>query len=152
MRAVAPIPGNNTFGVTAPNSIRDSVRLLDLIEEGHDRAVRRAIPLFLGKDAIGEAIIEDLAAMPHMLIAGGRSADCYLQADARVGVEELEKLLAKRNFKSTGYRTPDVKQKLVNHNADRTEFELEPGPVAPREGAMSPAQPPPPRGPTRHPP
>jgi len=70
VRVVAPIPGKNTIGVEVPNSIRDSVRLLDLIEEGQDRIARRAIPLFLGKDAMGELIIEDLAAMPHMLIAG----------------------------------------------------------------------------------
>lgn len=74
---------------------------------------------------------------PHMLIAGGRSADCYLQADAKVGVEELEKLLAKRNFKLIGYRTPDVKQKLANHNADRTEFEMDPGTVDPREACIA---------------
>ena len=70
VRVVAPIPGKNTIGVEVPNTIRDSVRLLDLIEEGHDRIARRAMPLFLGKDAMGEPIIEDLAAMPHMLIAG----------------------------------------------------------------------------------
>ncbi len=70
VRVVAPIPGKNTIGVEVPNTIRDSVRLLDLIEEGHDRVARRAMPLFLGKDAMGEPIIEDLAAMPHMLIAG----------------------------------------------------------------------------------
>ena len=70
VRVVAPIPGKDTIGVEVPNTIRDSVRLLDLIEEGQDRVGRRAIPLFLGKDAMGEPIIEDLAGMPHMLIAG----------------------------------------------------------------------------------
>lgn len=70
VRIVAPIPGKDTIGVEVPNTIRDAVRLRDLIEEGQDRVGRRAIPLFLGKDALGEAIIEDLAAMPHMLIAG----------------------------------------------------------------------------------
>jgi S-DNA-T family DNA segregation ATPase FtsK/SpoIIIE len=56
--------------VVAPIPIRDSVRLLDLLEEAGDRAARRALPLFLGKDGIGEPIVEDLAEMPHMLIAG----------------------------------------------------------------------------------
>ncbi|MDB5814248.1 MAG: thiamine pyrophosphate protein central region [Rhodocyclales bacterium] len=74
---------------------------------------------------------------PHLLIAGGKSADCYVQSDARVGVEELEKLLAKRNHKSIGYRTPDVKQKLVNHSADRTEFEMDPGTLDPREACLA---------------
>ncbi len=70
VRIVAPIPGKNTVGVEVPNTIRDSVRLLDLLEEAGDRAVGRAIPLFLGKDGMGEPIVEDLAEMPHMLIAG----------------------------------------------------------------------------------
>ncbi|MBL9086744.1 MAG: DNA translocase FtsK, partial [Planctomycetia bacterium] len=70
VRIVAPIPGKDTIGVEVPNTIRDAVKLRDLIEEGQDRIGRRAIPLFLGKDALGEPIIEDMAAMPHMLIAG----------------------------------------------------------------------------------
>jgi len=73
---------------------------------------------------------------PHLMMGGGRAADCYLQSDARIGVEELEKLLAGRGVKGPGYRTPDVKAKLVNHNADRTEFQIEPGKVDPREACI----------------
>ena len=73
---------------------------------------------------------------PHMLMGGDKAADCYLQSDAKLGVEELEKLLAKRNVKNVGYRTPDVKSKLVNHQADKTEFEMDPGTVDPREAVM----------------
>ena len=57
----------------------------------------------------------------HLMMGGGRVADAYVQSDAKIGVEELEKLLAARGVKGTGYRTPDVKSKLVNHNADRTD-------------------------------
>jgi acetolactate synthase-1/2/3 large subunit len=74
---------------------------------------------------------------PHLMMGGGRAADCYLQADARIGVEELEKLLAGRGVKLTGYRTPDVKSQLVNHHADRTEFEMDPGTVDPREAVIA---------------
>jgi len=70
VRIVAPIPGKDTIGVEVPNTIRDAVRLRDVIDEGQDRIGRRAIPLFLGRDALGDLIIEDMAAMPHMLIAG----------------------------------------------------------------------------------
>ena len=70
---------------------------------------------------------------PHLMLSGGRAADCYVQSDARIGVEELEKLLASRGAKSVGYRTPDVKAMLVGHNADRTEFEIEPDTTDPRE-------------------
>ncbi len=72
----------------------------------------------------------------HLMMGGGRAADAYVQTDARIGVEELEKVLAGRGVKNTGYRTPDVKSKLVNHNADRTEFQIEPGTVDPREAVI----------------
>jgi acetolactate synthase I/II/III large subunit len=72
----------------------------------------------------------------HLMMGGARFADVYVQADAKIGVEELEKVLAARGVKGTGYRTPDVKAQLVNHNADRTEFEIEPGTVDPREACI----------------
>ncbi len=73
----------------------------------------------------------------HLMMGNARFADAYVQADAKIGVEEMEKLLAARGVKGTGYRTPDVKSKLVNHNADRTEFEIEPGTVDPREAVIA---------------
>ncbi len=70
---------------------------------------------------------------PHVMMGGGRSADLYLQSDARTGVEALESLLAQRSVKSTGYRTAEVKKRLVGHFDDRTEFLIEPGSIDPRE-------------------
>ena len=84
-----------------------------------------------------EARFVHIDSQPHLMMGGGRAADCYLQSDARIGVEELEKLLASRGVKLTGYRTPDVKAKLVNHQADRTEFEMDPGTVDPREVVLA---------------
>jgi thiamine pyrophosphate-dependent acetolactate synthase large subunit-like protein len=84
-----------------------------------------------------EARYVHIDSQPHLMMGGGRAADCYLQSDARIGVEELEKLLASRGVKLTGYRTPDVKAQLVNHNADRTEFEMDPGTVDPREAVIA---------------
>ena len=60
-----------------------------------------------------------LDAKPHVMMSGGRSADCYVQTDARAGVEALESVLAQRSFKQTGYRTPDVKKQLARHFEDR---------------------------------
>ena len=74
-----------------------------------------------------------LDAKPHVMMSGGRSADCYLQTDARAGVEALESVLAKRSVKMTGYRTPEVKKQLAHNFDDRTEFPIEPGSVDPRE-------------------
>ncbi|MGH9257040.1 MAG: thiamine pyrophosphate-binding protein, partial [Vicinamibacterales bacterium] len=46
-----------------------------------------------------EARYIHIDSQPHLMMGGGRAADCYLQADARIGVEELEKLLAKRDVR-----------------------------------------------------
>ena len=70
---------------------------------------------------------------PHVMMSGGRAAECYVQSDARAGVEALESLLAKRAFKQTGYRTGEVRERLANAWEDRTKYTIEPGYVDPRE-------------------
>jgi len=78
-----------------------------------------------------------LDAKPHVMMSGGRSADCYVQTDARAGVEALESVLAQRSFKQAGYRTPDVKKQLARHFEDRTEFPIDAGSVDPREVCLA---------------
>jgi len=70
---------------------------------------------------------------PHVMMSGGRAAECYVQSDARAGVEALEALLAKRSFKQTGYRTGEVRERLANAWDDPRKYEIEPGNVDPRE-------------------
>ena len=72
-------------------------------------------------------------AKPHVMMSGGRAAECYLQSDARAGVEALEALLAKRAFKQTGYRTGEVRERLANAWDDPRKYTIEPGSVDPRE-------------------
>ncbi len=70
VRVVAPIPGKNTVGIEVPNLNKGRVRLKELILAAQDKIAKMALPLYLGKDASGDALVADLAAMPHMLIAG----------------------------------------------------------------------------------
>jgi S-DNA-T family DNA segregation ATPase FtsK/SpoIIIE len=70
VRIVAPVPGKNTVGIEAPNAQKEKVRLKELMQAAPDATQRMTIPLYLGKDASGEPLITDLAAMPHCLIAG----------------------------------------------------------------------------------
>jgi S-DNA-T family DNA segregation ATPase FtsK/SpoIIIE len=70
VRVVAPLPGKHTIGIEVPNSQRETVRLKDLILRGGSQISRMHIPLFLGKSSSGEALVSDLASMPHLLIAG----------------------------------------------------------------------------------
>ena len=70
VRIVAPIPGKNTVGIEVPNENRQLVRLREVIEETNGRAKRMKIPIYLGKDVAGNPMVVDLAALPHLLIAG----------------------------------------------------------------------------------
>lgn len=70
VRIVAPIPGKSTVGIEVPNEQKEKVRLKELMQLAPEAMRKQVIPLFLGKDASGEPLITDLAAMPHCLIAG----------------------------------------------------------------------------------
>jgi len=74
---------------------------------------------------------------PHLIMGKGRAAECYLQADARAGVEALGAALAKRSVKNVGYRTSEVKKQLAGKHVDRTEFPLDPNTVDPREVCLT---------------
>jgi S-DNA-T family DNA segregation ATPase FtsK/SpoIIIE len=70
VRIVAPIPGKSTIGIEVPNAKRRTVRISELVtQKAYDKDYM-ALPLFLGMDAEGKSIVEDLARAPHMLIAG----------------------------------------------------------------------------------
>jgi S-DNA-T family DNA segregation ATPase FtsK/SpoIIIE len=70
VRVVAPIPGKNTVGIEIPNEHRAVVRLKEVLLTASSQCGRMKIPLFLGKDTEGRPLVQDLAEMPHLLIAG----------------------------------------------------------------------------------
>jgi len=70
VRVVAPLPGKHTIGVEVPNSEKEKVRMKDMMRLAGNKPNGMAIPLFLGKDSAGEALVSDLTSMPHLLIAG----------------------------------------------------------------------------------
>lgn len=70
IRVVAPISGKNTVGIEVPNADKVPVRLKELMTLAGKKASEMGLPLFLGKDASGSALVADLTKMPHMLIAG----------------------------------------------------------------------------------
>jgi DNA segregation ATPase FtsK/SpoIIIE, S-DNA-T family len=53
-----------------PNLDKEKVRLKELMTMAGNHWQKMALPLFLGKDASGHALVGDLANMPHLLIAG----------------------------------------------------------------------------------
>jgi len=69
IRIVPNMVGRDTVGIEVPNAEKEKVRLKELMSIG-DKASGMNLPMFLGKDASGEPLIEDLTSLPHMLIAG----------------------------------------------------------------------------------
>jgi S-DNA-T family DNA segregation ATPase FtsK/SpoIIIE len=70
VRIVAPLPGKSTVGIEIPNSAREGVTLKEILTSGAYEASSSKLTLAVGKDTIGTPVVTDLAAMPHLLIAG----------------------------------------------------------------------------------
>ncbi|MEM1052180.1 MAG: DNA translocase FtsK 4TM domain-containing protein [Pseudomonadota bacterium] len=67
---VSPIPGKTVMGIELPNKDRQMVALKELAACADFVDSKGALPIILGKDIAGEPIVADLAAMPHLLVAG----------------------------------------------------------------------------------
>jgi len=67
---IAVIPGRNVIGIELPNDIREMVYLREIVEHNEFEQTKAALPLALGKDISGKAVVVDLAKMPHLLVAG----------------------------------------------------------------------------------
>jgi S-DNA-T family DNA segregation ATPase FtsK/SpoIIIE len=70
IRIIAPIPGKPVVGIEVPNAQREVVYIRDLIESRSPRSNASVLTLPLGKDIFGNPVEADLAAMPHLLVAG----------------------------------------------------------------------------------
>ena len=68
IRIIAPIPGRDVVGIEVSNSSRQMVYLKTLVKHPRFRQVK--IPLVLGRRADNQICIEDLARLPHLLVAG----------------------------------------------------------------------------------
>ncbi|MEO1748360.1 MAG: DNA translocase FtsK 4TM domain-containing protein, partial [Pseudomonadota bacterium] len=67
---VAVVPGRNAIGIELPNPRRETVYLRELISSQAFEKAKAKLGLTLGKTINGDAVIADLAKMPHLLVAG----------------------------------------------------------------------------------
>ena len=71
IRIEAPVPGKGIVGLEVPNSEITIVGLRGVIESDEFREIQGArLAVCLGRDVSGGATVEDLAKLPHLLIAG----------------------------------------------------------------------------------
>ncbi|MEO6259587.1 MAG: DNA translocase FtsK 4TM domain-containing protein [Thermoanaerobaculia bacterium] len=68
------ISGSSTVGIEVPNKKRELITLRDIIDTDAFVASASMLTLALGKDIHGDAVVTDLARMPHLLVAGATGA------------------------------------------------------------------------------
>ena len=64
------IPGKSTIGIEVPNITRQTIALREIIEAQEFTNSSSKLTLAMGRDLHGRIRVTDLAAMPHLLIAG----------------------------------------------------------------------------------
>ena len=70
IRIQAPVPGKGYVGIEVPNSAKALVSLRDVMESDEYGKLKSPLRIGLGQNVAGQPIGADLAAMPHLLIAG----------------------------------------------------------------------------------
>jgi len=70
VRVVEVIPGKSVIGLEIPNEHREVVRLSEILKSKECGEAASPLALGLGKDISGRPVVVDLAAMPHLLVAG----------------------------------------------------------------------------------
>ncbi len=70
LRILAPIPGKKSVGIEVPNTHASVVPLKSIMEAPAWKSKKTAIPLLLGRNISGKAVVLDLTRAPHLLIAG----------------------------------------------------------------------------------
>ncbi|MET0600273.1 MAG: DNA translocase FtsK [Mesorhizobium sp.] len=67
---VAVVPGRNAIGIELPHAKRETVYLREILASRDFETTKAKLALALGKTINGEAVIADIAKMPHVLVAG----------------------------------------------------------------------------------
>ncbi len=70
VRVVEIIPGKSVMGLEIPNEHRELVVLSEILRSRAFDKSSSPLTLALGKDISGNAVVADLAKMPHLLVAG----------------------------------------------------------------------------------
>ena len=108
---VERLPGRASVGIEVPNpGGGEIIAIRDVIESERFKHSPSPLTLALGKDIHGEPVVDDLRAMPHMLIAGTTGSG------KSVGINSL--------ITSILYKAPPDKVKLILIDPKMVELEM----------------------------
>ncbi|MEJ5309719.1 MAG: DNA translocase FtsK 4TM domain-containing protein [Anaerolineae bacterium] len=82
LRIEAPVPGRAVVGIEVPNTEISLVSLRVVLESEEFRKCGKPLCVAIGLDVAGSAIVADLSAMPHLLVAGttGSGKSIFIKA------------------------------------------------------------------------
>ena len=78
------MPGKSTVGIQVPNHERETIWLRDVVECESFAQSKSRLAIALGKDINGRIVTADLAAMPHVLIAGSTGSGKSVAINAMI--------------------------------------------------------------------
>ncbi len=76
--------GKSTVGIQVPNHVRETIWLRDVVECESFAQSKSKLAIALGKDINGRIVTADLAAMPHVLIAGSTGSGKSVAINAMI--------------------------------------------------------------------
>jgi len=74
LRILAPVPGKPVVGIEIPNIRKEVVSFKEIITSKEFVESDSKLMMVIGKDNIGEPVVQDLATIPHLLMAGSTGA------------------------------------------------------------------------------
>ena len=85
VRIEAPIPGRSLVGIELPNRSPEFVSLRKMLESDAMKHHKSKLAVALGLDVSGNALVADIAKMPHVLIAGATGSGKSVCINAFIG-------------------------------------------------------------------
>lgn len=110
VRIEAPIPGKSLVGIEVPNTAKSTVGLGSLISEDGFTNSDKPLLISLGKDITGTSVFDNIAKMPHLLIAGATGSGKSVAIHAIIN--------------SLLYRNPPENLKFIMIDPKRVELTL----------------------------
>lgn len=79
---VERIPGKSTIGIEVPNKVREVITLREVLESRDFRESSSPLTVAMGKDINGRLKVDNLASMPHLLVAGSTGSGKSVMVNA----------------------------------------------------------------------